>query len=198
MIKAEIMTDGGTYYVNITKATEPLKALADVRRTITDGNAFEGADGDLLFISGPVKHIRIFEEVVAPVTEPLEIRQGAKPTTPGPHYITFKYLGTELKVKLAVLSCGGIDYFLPVAVNDIAVDDAIDPVKLTRLLIAAYAERGFQPIKDFIIVMPHAPITQLGDALEYLQDYVKELGPNSPAGQVKKNASAYHGLKGAE
>jgi hypothetical protein len=198
MVKAEILTDGGQYYVNIppSELSGAKEALAYVQKTINNGDAFAGIDGDLLLVCGNLKHIRIFKDDVKPAQQ-----ETPQPATKNPgvwYQFVLRYLDQPLVVQAVTMDYdvfGEVTtYFVPMTANKQPLEDIVDQHKLRRLLIDQLAVT--YPGETEVLVPP-APLPDEAAALEYIQDYIKETQTTRLAGGPK-NAGAYHGLGGKE
>lgn len=195
MIKAEIKKGLQTYLIDLPMfiSLEEAYKYAVILATGQDYHT----QNDLILDLGTSQqydHIKVwYEQPQLPGLPMVEPPQAAGPKE-GPIPFTARLTFLEQKIQLegAQEEYADKTYYLPAFINGVAALDAMNSDSLESLLLHYAASTGV-PATNAVVVMPHAALPDLEEAVAYLGDYVDEIRKTAGVPTQKKTARAYTG-----
>lgn len=200
MIKAEIVTDSGSFTINCNGYTDVEPAYRFIETQLKEGKPFiDPKERTLLVIKGDVKYIRLYEEQTPVEVEPVTEEKTTSKSDKGYLMLTIfrNFFGN--RVKLEVLEY--VDqktercYYIIKYVDGKPAGEVLR-AENQRKLIQEWQEETGRPRDKFLVLVPPAHIDEDEELAEYVKDYIKEVEPDKFLYNVARNAKAYHGLRG--
>lgn len=195
MIGVEIYKGGQLYQINLNGWTDLTMAHKYAMNIAAGKEIF--SDGDQIVdlgTSNKYEHIRVWreKETTSPAVEPP--KEDVKPQSKD--YIKsfvdrITWLGQDLHLKGVKAVEDGVPLVLIYEINDEPAQVQLSKENLQELSTYQGQVLGyFHPVA----LVPHADLHSEEEALEYVEDYVKEIRKNTAAVNDKKTATAFFGF----
>lgn len=186
MIKAEIKTDAGIYYVQFNKLDDPMEAFTAIEDRLQGYMPFEGDDELLVIAAGAkLKHIRIWD----PAKNPDQVGEMVPDQRPGGEppvnkegifdwETTATYLGKTFTLSGVGYREGSNAVYMPVTIDGDPASVHLSNDKLSEILVMWRESHGDSPGTYGLYHLPDSLIIEATDAGSFLlealtsKDYV--------------------------
>lgn len=192
MIKAEIKKKDHVYILDLTPFGELYEAYEEAR-AIAQGKEVYNHNGQILDLGNNPNydHIRVYvEEDAVQVAPP-----AATAELPAEYVTGFEdritYLGQDLKVKGVKAVADGVPFVLLYEINDQPAHVMVNADSLGKITYYQGQVLGFT---DPVAIVTSADLLAEDDAIEYVEDYIKETRKKADELATNKNATAYFGF----
>lgn len=196
MIVVEIKKNGQLYTFHLNSFKDIHTAYEYANEVATGKNYFEDSSTIVdLGTSEEYEHIRVWEEKQIEITNDVVEPEGY--LAKGLHVSTvnavFSYLGQKLSVKVArgfLLDHDGA-FLLAYEINNQPAMTIVSKDNLENIVIQAGYALGYG---EATAIIQHADLLTEEAAIEYVEDYLKELQKETAGDMKDKTATAYFGF----